>query len=416
MSTYIRLTDALFAGAGLSARSWKLGSQGAPLLSRVKGPTDARIYKVWAATCRVSVRNGYSGSGFFVAGSPGECLVATNAHVIDGHRTATIGWMAGPFMVLSCAHLVAVDYPHDLALLELEIGGDPPVLPDGATCDPQVVERVRETQQRLDGLRVDVLDPFGGLRDPLGPPSPLALGASPSPGDDVLICGYPDGVDSPRLVRGLVSGHAMNEVCGWAFPCEVLDAPVHFGNSGGPICNQEGQVVGVVRAKENPLPLGDDLPRGKRDRDLFDLMAKRMKATSGVGYALEPEGILALLHERRQWRERRITIAEKHEPAVIEMSKEEFVSLQLAWVRAPKQPLNASPIGAFSFSEGQFYLGWSTDEDRIAIDPGAAWLAIARQISQTGGSCFLRGYDVLLYRRGSKAAHFIVPVRVELQL
>ena len=79
------------------------------------------------------------------------------------------------------------------------------------------------------------------------PPAAIATTA-PGRGTDVLALGFPltsmvgKGL---RTTRGIITGlpeKANNNMF-------LLDVPVNPGNSGGPLCDQSGRVVGVVTAK-----------------------------------------------------------------------------------------------------------------------------------------------------------------------
>jgi S1-C subfamily serine protease len=138
-----------------------------------------------------------SGSGFFV--SPG--LVVTNQHVAGECETLTIrqGDSASP------AQLVASTERNDLALLRVE----------------------------------------GRLGIPASLRSQAALG------EDVTVAGHPlSGILSDDIV---VTSGQVNSLAGLRNDPGMLQisAPVQPGNSGGPLIDRSGAVVGVVVAKLN---------------------------------------------------------------------------------------------------------------------------------------------------------------------
>ena len=140
-----------------------------------------------------------SGSGFYInaIGS-----VMTNAHVIDGCSALTV---AGRH-----ARLVAVDKQLDLAVINVDGG-----IPAGA-----------ET---------------------------LSFAAKPERlNADVTVAGYPlNGLlDTLNVTRGSVS--ALKGLDNNATELQIT-APVQPGNSGGPIVDRYGQIIGVVVAKINGL-------------------------------------------------------------------------------------------------------------------------------------------------------------------
>lgn len=138
--------------------------------------------------------------------------LVTNHHVVDGCRQVA----RGDGVALE---IVAIDRTNDLALLK-----GPPVV-DAAL------------------LRV----------------SPAAM-----QGEDVLTYGYPlHGVlsSSGQLGAGMVSALAgLRDHPGHL----QIDVPVQPGNSGGPLLDRQGQVVGVVVAKLNALRVAQmtgDIPQ-----------------------------------------------------------------------------------------------------------------------------------------------------------
>ena len=83
---------------------------------------------------------------------------------------------------------------------------------------------------------------------------PAVLGGGVRVGDDVYAVGHPLGlVDS--LTAGVVSGlNRTIPVPGGGSLSGLIqfDAAVNPGNSGGPLLNRAGQVVGIVTALANP--------------------------------------------------------------------------------------------------------------------------------------------------------------------
>jgi serine protease Do len=89
--------------------------------------------------------------------------------------------------------------------------------------------------------------------------TPLAIGdaALLSPGDKVVIIGTPLGMDQ-TVLEGIVS-HVGRNLFGVAYV--QLDANVNPGNSGGPVLNERGQIVGVVTLKaDDASGMGFALP------------------------------------------------------------------------------------------------------------------------------------------------------------
>jgi serine protease DegQ len=85
-------------------------------------------------------------------------------------------------------------------------------------------------------------------------PATLSSAATLSPGDDVLSVGFPFGV-GPSASAGVVSGLGrVFEERGRASLKNLIqfDASTNPGNSGGPLVNAQGEVVGIVTALMNP--------------------------------------------------------------------------------------------------------------------------------------------------------------------
>ncbi|MFC1526537.1 S1C family serine protease [Candidatus Latescibacterota bacterium] len=144
-----------------------------------------------------------AGSGFFVA----EGIVATNYHVVKGATRIEVAWGQR-----NCQSTLAVkDRFNDLALLEVVAEGSlPPPLPLG---------HVREIGE----------------------------------GDAVFTVGFPLSDElgiRPRVADGIVSSVTGLEddprVC-------QITVPIQPGNSGGPLLNNRGAVIGVVTASLNEL-------------------------------------------------------------------------------------------------------------------------------------------------------------------
>lgn len=182
------------------------------LLDRNRGTAPAPRHEARAPGHETSAprkRRVSSGSGFYVTI---DGHLVTNRHVIDGCQH--IGRGDGAALTV-----VATDTENDLALLK-----GPPVV-DAAL------------------LRI----------------SPPAM-----QGEDVLTYGYPlQGVlsSSGQLGAGMVSALAGLR----DHPGQLqIDVPVQPGNSGGPLLDRHGQVVGVVVAKLNALRVAQmtgDIPQ-----------------------------------------------------------------------------------------------------------------------------------------------------------
>lgn len=59
--------------------------------------------------------------------------------------------------------------------------------------------------------------------------------------DNVIVVGYPLGTNNIKVTRGIISGREENYF--------QTDAPINSGNSGGPLLNENHQVIGINNAK-----------------------------------------------------------------------------------------------------------------------------------------------------------------------
>lgn len=139
-----------------------------------------------------------SGSGFFIR--PGE--VVTNVHVIRGAHRVEIHTLDGKGRTFPVTGALAVDEEADLALLSVNLP----------------VERSR--------------------------PLPLASGL-PDEGEQVFLIGNPLRLEG-SVSDGIVS--AVREVPDVGRIIQIT-APVSHGNSGSPLLNMRGQVIGIVTVK-----------------------------------------------------------------------------------------------------------------------------------------------------------------------
>jgi len=139
-----------------------------------------------------------TGSGFFVR--PGQ--VVTNLHVIRGAQRTEIKTLDGKGRVFPVAGLLAVDEEGDLALLSVDMPLDRP--------------RASELARVL-----------------------------PDEGEQIVVIGNPLKLEG-SVTDGIVS--AVREVPNVGKIIQIT-APISHGNSGSPVFNMKGQVVGVVRVK-----------------------------------------------------------------------------------------------------------------------------------------------------------------------
>ena len=346
-------------------------------LVRNEPPTGA-LGQAWRATCRIITPTG-KGSGFFLEGAEGGGLVvATNAHVVAGCSTVDVEVLSPDGIQVFQAELMAIDYPHDLALLAVD----------------------------MQLLLLDDEFTFS--------PTSLRLGKPPSPGEEIWVCGFPFGAETPSLIHGYVAGYDACAPYGYEIASVVLDATVNSGNSGGPVVDAEGSVIGVVHAAAAPLFLPTELLAVVDDATAkaMKLLRQILRANTGIGYALDPMDLESMLETERDCHRHARRVFQQFPPAIFPMSQKDFVALQIAALDTEDPPSSASPIGVFSCDRaGEIYLGWYGQADCRLLELPERWRQAARAISWSGGSFMLRGYDVLLYRQRYKG--FVVPVRFQ---
>ena len=147
----------------------------------------------------------WAGSGFAVA----DGYVATNYHVVNGAKSIIIKGVNGDEKERYKGYVVATDRDHDLAIV-------------------RIVDKK-----------------FKGFDD-----IPYCIGkAVPEVGDDVFVLGYPltsTMGNDVKLTNGIISaasGYKGDQAM------YQISAPVQPGNSGGPLFDNDGNVVGIVCAK-----------------------------------------------------------------------------------------------------------------------------------------------------------------------
>ncbi|MCL7398634.1 MAG: trypsin-like peptidase domain-containing protein [Thaumarchaeota archaeon] len=136
--------------------------------------------------------------------------IITNNHVIEGSYSITVTFLDGTSLAAS---VVGTDPYSDIAVLK--------VRPDVVTLKP--------------------------LK--LGNSSELMIG------EQIVVVGSPFGL-AGSVTTGIVSqkGRLLETTYGYSIPGVIqFDAAVNPGNSGGPLLNMKGEVVGITTAIESPI-------------------------------------------------------------------------------------------------------------------------------------------------------------------
>ena len=167
-------------------------------------------------------RSSTSGSGFFIS-KLGHVL--TNQHVVDNCKKVTVGDNSKKQVT---ADVMETDRRNDLALLKI-------------SSMKMASAETRSLIRKL-GIKIVPLASDGLLRS-----EGVELG------EDVLVAGYPYGEifsNSIKVTKGIVSAsRGLGDDTGQF----QMDAAVQPGNSGGPIYDENGNIVGVVVAQLNKM-------------------------------------------------------------------------------------------------------------------------------------------------------------------
>ena len=169
-------------------------------LESVVGVNGNVTTNVWGQT----VKNAVSGSGFVISSNATESYILTNYHVIDGVSDITVFFADGKSYD---ATLVGGEEENDIAVLQID---------------------------------------QGNLR-------PVVLGDSDaiSVGENVYAIGNPLGELTFTFTGGYVSAkdRSVTMSDGTVMNMIQTDTAINSGNSGGPLFDKYGQVVGIVSAK-----------------------------------------------------------------------------------------------------------------------------------------------------------------------
>ncbi|HUF86405.1 MAG TPA: DegQ family serine endoprotease [Thermohalobaculum sp.] len=182
------------------------------------------------------------GSGFIIDASG---LIVTNNHVVEGAENITVILEDGTEIE---AELIGVDEKTDLAVLRIDAGRGLPTVPWG------------------DSDRIEV-------------------------GDWVVAIGNPFGFGG-TVTAGIVSARGRNLHSGPYDDFIQFDAPINRGNSGGPLFDQEGRVIGVNTAIFSPsggnVGVGFAIPSNQARKVATALIEEGRVERGWVGVSIQP--------------------------------------------------------------------------------------------------------------------------------
>jgi len=179
---------------------------------------------------RPTPQAGTSGSGFFVSKLG---YIITNEHVVRECTKITVGDNANKQVAVE---IIANDRRNDLALLKLSSS----------------TMASAETKPLISKLGIRIAAKSGDISIPLSS-NGLLRSDDVELGENVIVSGYPYGdliSNTVKVTKGIVSAiRGMGDDSGQF----QIDAAVQPGNSGGPIYDGNGNIVGVVVSQLNKL-------------------------------------------------------------------------------------------------------------------------------------------------------------------
>lgn len=182
-----------------------------------------------------------SGSGFFIEGG----YIVTNNHVVDDAKKMTVVFEDGREME---GTLVGTDPKTDLAVLKVSGSNIPRGLPWGDSTHAR-------------------------------------------PGDSVFAVGSPFGLGN-TVTAGIVSARGRNINSGQYDDFIQVDAPINQGNSGGPLFDQSGSVIGVNSAIYSPtggnVGIGFSIPSDMAKGIVAQLIAHGSVERGWLGVGIGP--------------------------------------------------------------------------------------------------------------------------------
>ncbi|MGX9367247.1 S1 family peptidase [Desulfoplanes sp. PS50] len=138
------------------------------------------------------------------------------------------------------------------------------------------------------------------FQQPIGKPAPIRTSSSVLIGHEAFVVGFPNNIDKITALSANIAGFEPSK----SFDLIRLDASVNHGNSGGPLFNSAGELIGIVNAKHGSLSnflqqIQQAQPKGmvsisgidpvKAIQQLISEMQRNLNL--GIGYAIPTEHI-----------------------------------------------------------------------------------------------------------------------------
>lgn len=182
------------------------------------------------------------GTGFLVRAKSGEAVVVTNAHVceVQSYGKVAARWDNGKYTILD---VLEVDPKHDLCVLSKLPGNLEPL---------EIALNEAQTYQGIFVIGHPLLFPNTFVEGHVRERVNLFLGDRMV--EEKEQCEIDENYE---IVKGLLNEYI---ICGHYFDAIGISAEIYPGNSGSPVFNQFGKVVGVVFAGEGRSNTGFYIP------------------------------------------------------------------------------------------------------------------------------------------------------------
>ncbi|MBN2176579.1 MAG: trypsin-like peptidase domain-containing protein [Demequinaceae bacterium] len=210
--TRFRISTAMALAVAFVAPVAGCSSDGSGGIGSIEDVQDATIYILASGVQELPTgtsASGGSGSGFFISETG---LAMTNYHVVAGAATLEV-YIGGDTDRAYPVSVVGASQCNDLALVQVHLDPD----------------------ETVSYLRWHEGEPTVGL--------------------PIYAAGYPLGDTEFTLTSGIVSKARADGESSWAsidYTIEI-DANIHQGNSGGPVVDEQGAIVGVVYANAQTI-------------------------------------------------------------------------------------------------------------------------------------------------------------------
>lgn len=175
-----------------------------------------------------------SGTGFSISSNG---IIVTNFHVIDGTNSIKVRGINSDFNKTYKAKVLVSDKNNDLAIIQI---------------DDYSFTSLGEIPYTIKSELVDV-------------------------GENIFVLGYPLRTsmgDEIKLTNGIVSSRTgfQGDITSYQ-----ISAPVHPGNSGGPLFDSQGNLIGIINAKHAGAENASYAVKSSYLTNLFDLLPNSLK-------------------------------------------------------------------------------------------------------------------------------------------